>query len=122
NYVFDNTTNSGWGFTKGSCAAPVGDRLTAIDPNAATYHLDTAIGPSTGTPLTVGTFDTSGGTLSLSSMTFTFQPGARAPAPPPPPPPVITGVPVPALGASGMAMLMLSIGAVALAMRRATRH
>jgi hypothetical protein len=114
NLVFSNTGNEVWGFENGTCAASVTDWLDVNDPASAAYHLDVAIGPSTGTSDGGSTVATSGGDLDLASVPLTFTAvGGAAPLP--------AAVATPALDARmlGVLILLVAIAAWRFGRRRA---
>ena len=73
NYVFVNQAASVWGYTNGTCAAPIGDWLDVANGLAATYGLATAIGPTTGVQGFAGSVSTTNGVLTFTAPPVTFQ-------------------------------------------------
>ncbi|MBS0321577.1 MAG: hypothetical protein JSR18_13615 [Proteobacteria bacterium] len=108
NLLFSNQSGPVWGFENGTCAAFNVDWLDVQDPNAATYNLDTAVGPSTGVPTYAGSILTAAGTLTLTTAPATFTAVLGGPTPP------VATTPVPALGApalAGLGILLCAAGA-----------
>ncbi len=101
-----------WGLGTGACSSVTHGWFIVDSPAAATYHLDTPIGPVTGTGDNHSDIETSGGTLALGSLPTTFAArfigGAAA---------------VPALDARALVVLALLLGlAGTLVLRTRSRH
>src|SRR5450631_2268610 len=73
NVMFDNTGTQIWGFENGTCAVGLADWLDVSNPQAATYGLVTAIGPTTGVASLRNSVATTAGTLTFTAPPLTFQ-------------------------------------------------
>ena len=70
--VASATTDQLLGLGTGACASTTHGWFIIDSPAAASYHLDTPIGPVTGTEDNYSDIETSGGTLALDSPPTTF--------------------------------------------------